>query len=123
VDYLYSLYDALVSINVPSDKARAVVDAMERDMGTTLATKQDLLLIRQEIENRYTLLSREIDSLRGEVAKDLQSLRGEVAKDLQSMRRDVAKDLEALRLSITLRLGSMLVVGFGVMLTALRLWL
>jgi hypothetical protein len=35
-------YDALVSINVPSDKARAVVDAMERDMGTTLATKQDL---------------------------------------------------------------------------------
>jgi len=39
------------------------------------------------------------------------------------MRRDVAKDLEALRLSITLRLGSMLVVGFGVMLTALRLWL
>jgi len=123
VDYLYSLYDALVSINVPSDKARAVVDAMERDMGTTLATRQDLLLIRQEIENRYTLLSREIDSLRGEVGKDMQSLRDEVAKDLQSMRRDVAKDLEALRLSITLRLGSMLVVGFGVMLTALRLWL
>jgi len=123
VDYLYSLYDALVSINVPSDKARAVVDAMERDMGTTLATRQDLLLIRQEIENRFTLLSREIDSLRGEVGKHMQSLRDEVAKDLQSMRRDVAKDLEALRLSITLRLGSMLVVGFGVMLTALRLWL
>ncbi len=123
MDYLYSLYDALVSINVPSDKARAVVDAMERDMGTTLATRQDLLLIRQEIENRYTLLSREIDSLRGEVGKHMQSLRDEVAKDLQSMRRDVAKDLEALRLSITLRLGSMLVVGFGVMLTALRLWL
>lgn len=123
MDYLYSLYDALVSINVPSDKARAVVDAMERDMGTTLATRQDLLLIRQEIENRFTLLSREIDSLRGEVGKHMQSLRDEVAKDLQSMRRDVAKDLEALRLSITLRLGSMLVVGFGVMLTALRLWL
>jgi hypothetical protein len=73
VDYLYSLYDALVSIHVPSDKARAVVDAMERDMGTTLATKQDLKLLehqlagvrtelRQEIENRYELLSREIGS-------------------------------------------------------------
>ena len=37
----YSLYDALVSISVPSDKARAVVDAMERDMSTALATKQD----------------------------------------------------------------------------------
>ena len=44
MDYLYSLYDALVSINVPNDKARAVVDAMVRDMGTTIATKSDLQL-------------------------------------------------------------------------------
>jgi hypothetical protein len=43
--YLYSLYDALVSINVPNDKARAVVDAMERDMTTTIATKTDLQLL------------------------------------------------------------------------------
>lgn len=50
VDYLYSLYDALVSINVPADKARAVVDAMERDMGTTLATKVDLQLLRKDME-------------------------------------------------------------------------
>ena len=42
VDYLYSLYDALISINVPNHKALAVVDAMERDMGTTIATKADL---------------------------------------------------------------------------------
>jgi len=112
MDYLYSLYDALISINVPSDKARAVVDAMERDMGTTLATKQDLKLLeqqvagmrnelRQEIENRYQLLSREIAAVRAETPKDL----------------------EALRLSMTLRLGSMLIVGFGVTLTVLRLWL
>jgi len=89
MDYLYSLYDALVSINVPNDKARAVVDAMERDMGTTLATKTDLLLIRQEIENRFALLSR---------------------------------DIENLRLSMTVRLGSMIVVAVGVILAAFRLW-
>jgi hypothetical protein len=29
-NYLYSLYDALVSINIPSDKALAVIDAMCR---------------------------------------------------------------------------------------------
>ena len=49
MDYLYSLYDALVSINVPNDKARAVVDAMERDMGMTIATKTDLQLLRREL--------------------------------------------------------------------------
>jgi len=40
-------HDALVSINVPGDKARAVVNAMERDMTTTLATKQNVQMLRE----------------------------------------------------------------------------
>lgn len=109
--YLYSLYDALVSISVPSDKARAVVDAMERDMSTALATKQDLLLLKQEmasvrtelrqaIESRYTLLDQKIDTLRG----------------------DITRDLTALNLRLTVKLGSMLFVGFGLTIAAMRLW-
>jgi len=100
VDFLYSLYDALVSINVPSDKARAVVDAMERDMGTTLATKQDLEhhrlatkqdleLLRRDMENRFTLQDQKIDTL---------------------------------ELRLTVKLGSIMVVGFGLTIAAMRLW-
>lgn len=100
MNYLYSLYDALVSISVPSDKARAVVDAMERDMSTALATKQDLLLLKQEIESRYTLLDQKIDTLRG----------------------DMTRDLAALDLRLTVKLGSMLFVGFGLTIAAMRLW-
>ena len=88
MSYLYSLYDALVSINVPSDKARAVVDAMERDMGTTLATKADLKILDQKLEQ---------------------------VKEL------VSKDLEILATSITVRLGSIVVVGLGVLFAALKL--
>ena len=86
--------------NVPNDKARAVVDAMERDMGTTLASKADLLLLRQDIDNKFALLSRDIDSLR----------------------ISTGKDLEALRLAMTVRLGSIVMVGVGVILAAIRLW-
>jgi hypothetical protein len=89
VDYLYSLYDALVSINVPSDKARAVVDAMERDMGTTLSTKQDLEMLKQAMDGRFAL---------------------------------VDQKLETLELKLTVKLGSMMVVGFGLTIAALRLW-
>ena len=88
MDYLYSLYDALVSINVPNDKARAVVDAMERDMGTTLATKTDLQLLRQEFRQEMAL---------------------------------TRKDMEILGTSITVRLGSILVVGLGILFAALKL--
>ena len=111
MNYLYSLYDALVSISVPSDKARAVVDAMERDMSTALATKQDLLLLKQEmaslrtelkqvIESRHTLLDQKIDTLRG----------------------DMTRDMAALDLRLTVKLGSMLFVGFGLTIAAMRLW-
>jgi hypothetical protein len=56
MEHLYSLYDALVAINVPNDKARAVVEAMERDMLSKLATRQDLQLLQARIE---TLVARQ----------------------------------------------------------------
>ena len=88
VDYLYSLYDALISINVPNDKARAVVDAMERDMATTMATKADLQLLTQELKSEISL---------------------------------VRKDMELLSTNMTVRLGSMLMLGLGLLFAALKL--
>jgi hypothetical protein len=63
MDYLYSLYDALISINVPGDKARAVVDAMERDMGTTLATKADLQILRHDLGQEIQLARKDMELL------------------------------------------------------------
>src|SRR5688572_31865744 len=84
-----ALYDALVSINVPSDKARAVVDAMERDMGTTLATKQDLeilklatkqdlAMLRQELRLDFQLLQKEMDSRFALVDQRFDALRSDM---------------------------------------------
>jgi hypothetical protein len=88
VDYLYSLYDALISINVPNDKARAVVDAMERDMATAIATKADLQLLEQKL-----ILQMEL----------------------------IRKDMQLLSTTMTVRLGSMLVVSTGLLFAALKL--
>lgn len=96
---LYSLYDALISINVPTDKARAVVDAMERDMMTQLASKPDLAGLGREIRSDIALLRQEFKS-------DVESLRSSV--ELQGS-------------SMTIRLGSMLVIGLGLLFAALKL--
>jgi len=48
---VYSLYDALVSINVPDAKAKAVIDALEREMMDRIATKADLSHV-QELVSR-----------------------------------------------------------------------
>jgi len=92
VDYLYSLYDALVSINVPTDKARAVVDAMERDMSATIATKADLQLLRAELHQECAL----------------------IRKDMELMASNLSQQL-------TMRMGSMLMVSLGLLFAALKL--
>jgi len=70
MSFQVALYDALVSIEVPADKARAVVDAMERDMGATLATKTDILLLKQE----FNLIRKEIEVLRSSMTVRLGSI-------------------------------------------------
>jgi hypothetical protein len=105
VDYLYSLYDALISINVPNDKARAVVDAMERDMGTTLATKTDLENLRvatkADLENLRVATKADLQLLRQELKADTQSLRQEIKSDMQSLHREVKVDMQSLRQELT----------------------
>ncbi len=190
MDYLYSLYDALVSINVPNDKARAVVDAMERDMGTTIATKVDLQAMsaatkadiqalsaatkadiqalgaatkadiqalsaatkadiqalstatKADIQTLSTATKAETQSLRAEIQSlraDMQTQKQEllakmatreelkvVADGVVELRQETAllnKEIELQSSRITLRLGSMLVGGFGVVLYAMRAWL
>ncbi|WP_237881402.1 hypothetical protein [Pseudomonas sp. PGPR40] len=56
-----ALYTALTSINVPELKAHAVIEAMESDMQTLLATKSDLITL----EHRLTA---EIAKVRSEIA-------------------------------------------------------
>ncbi|MEQ1802629.1 MAG: hypothetical protein ABL989_11955 [Gammaproteobacteria bacterium] len=166
VDYLYSLYDVLISINVPNDKARAVVDAMERDMATTIATKSDLQLLQQATKADLELLQQatraDLRLVRQETRADLQQLRQETKADLQQLRQDtrsdlqllrqelisamsrfatkdelqvvradigelrqdvslIRKDLELLPTSMTVRLGSMLMLGLGLLFAALKL--
>ncbi len=139
VDHLYSLYDLLVSINVPNDKARAVIDAMERDMATTIATKSDLQLLQQATRADLRLLRQEtkadlqqfrqetradLQQLRQETRADLQQLRQETSADIVELRQDnalIRKDLEILSTTMTVRLGSMLMLGLGLLFAALKL--
>jgi hypothetical protein len=117
----YALYDALVSINVPTDKARAVVESLEQDMSTTLATKTDLgttqLLLKQEIGAVRDSLRQEIGAVRDSLKQEIDALRQEA----KANRVLLEHKLELLRSSMTIRLGSMQIVGMGLLFAALKL--
>ncbi|MCK0545819.1 hypothetical protein JTE78_24520 [Pseudomonas syringae pv. aptata] len=50
-----ALYQALISIDVPEDRATAVVDALESDMQTQLATKADIDNLESRLELKLTI--------------------------------------------------------------------
>ncbi|WP_162883000.1 hypothetical protein [Pseudomonas amygdali] len=50
-----ALYQALISIDVPEDRATAVVDALELDMQTQLATKADIDKHESRLELKLTI--------------------------------------------------------------------
>jgi cytochrome c1 len=107
---------------VPSDKARAVVDAMERDMGTTLATKQDLervsLATKQDLERVSLAAKQDLALLRQELRQEIQLLR----QEMDGRFALVDQKFDTLELRLTVKLGSMIVAACGLTIAALRLW-
>jgi hypothetical protein len=72
---------------------------MERDMTTSIATKADLQLLKADF--------------RADLQAGLADLRQEVVL--------VRKDMEILSTTMTVRLGSMLMFGLGLLFAALKL--
>jgi hypothetical protein len=108
---VYSLYDALVSINVPTEKAKAVLDAMERDMFAQLVTRAEfnaeMKLVRHELASRFDLLT-----------KDVQA-----TKD--SMGPQIEAKLAAFENRMTVRMGKMMATSLVLTVTilgALQAW-
>jgi hypothetical protein len=81
---------------------------MERDMGTTLATKTDLQLIRQEMATKADLAG---------LLQESALLR----KEMEVLAAGFRKDLELLSTTMAVRLGSMLMLGLGLLFAALKL--
>lgn len=111
---LYPLYDALLEINVSPDRARAVVESLERGMLTHLATKSDLEALRLATKS-------DLDALRRELHADMALLRQESKADIALLRHELAAGLSSVRKDMTIWLGSVQIIGMGLLFAALKL--
>ena len=71
----------------------------------------ELQVCRQDMENRFALQDQKIESVRTQLEQKIDSLCG-----------SLEQKIDTLHLRMTLRLGSMLFVGFGLAIAALRAW-
>lgn len=93
-----ALYQALIAINVPELKAHAVIEAMESDMQTLLATKSDINILERR-------LTSEISNLELRVRSEITQVRSEIAN---------------LDVKLTIRMGVMLSATIGILITAIK---
>ena len=97
---LYLLYDALIGINVPNERARAVVDALEQDMSQSLATKSDLqslsVATKADLHAQTTILRAEMKTQAAELRSEMQTLASELRADMQSLATELRSDMQSL---------------------------
>jgi uncharacterized membrane protein YheB (UPF0754 family) len=90
-----ALYNALAGIQIPHERARDVITAMQRDMLTSLATKSDLASLRELLEAKM------------EIVEARTSARFDNLEAHTSARFD---NLEA---RMTVKLGGIMAAGIG----------
>lgn len=110
-----NLYDALLGANVPADRARAVVEALEHEMYTVLATKMDLAAQARLFDERLERLraeiradlAREIAGLRLEaqagdasLRQEMHALRGSLRQEMHALRGSLREEMHALGASL-----------------------
>jgi hypothetical protein len=112
MDFALAVYDALVAVNVPPDRARQVVDSLQRDMETQLATKKDLRQLEELTVLRFASLEARLDAgigslrqeggaeaqaIRATSAAEFSTLRAEIGGEFRSVRADMASEFQAVR--------------------------
>jgi len=107
--YAISLYDALMSINVPKPQALAVVESLEQTMTSELVTKTDLSQLRDHSDREFVSVRSEIKQLRDDMDREFIAVRSEIKQLRDDMDRRFdeqtqgrAADLALLRSEVTL---------------------
>jgi hypothetical protein len=101
--------EVLEKAAVPAAQARAIVQAIEIEIAgarDTLATKQDILILRQETKQDMLSLRHEMAELRAELRQDMAGLRTELRQEMTDLRTELRQEMTDLRHGLELKIAS-----------------
>ena len=100
-------------------QARAAAEAFAEATGEELATKRDVAAVAADVK----ALSGEVKALSAEFKREIQRVEEKFDAKIDHLEAKVDAKLELVKRDITIRLGGMMIVGFGALLAALRFML
>ena len=119
--------DTLKSAGVPEDQARAHASALQTALLDTVATKDDIAILRTDINALRGDMEKLEISLRGDMGKLETSLRGEMRNIDTALRGEIAKldaslrgEMAAQKTDILRWMFGMMIGFSGLMITAIK---
>jgi hypothetical protein len=129
----------LEKVGVSRDQAETHIQIMSELMESNLVTgeqfKDGMFLLKEEMSSLRTELKEEISSVRAELKEDIASLHAEVKGNASSLRaefkeemsifrgelKDIHHKIEQLESRMTIKLGAMMSLSIGILVTILKL--
>ena len=106
---------------IPTIEAEAHAEAAREFIMAELATRADLEVTRRELESSIGLLRRDLESSAGTLRQHIDSSLAAIHQEMAAMRREVRAAMDNMGLKLTVRLGTMIAVGFGALAALLKL--
>jgi hypothetical protein len=106
-----AIYDALLQAGVPDAPARRVVEALEQDMTTLLANKQDLFSLKQDVmlvKQDLSLVKQDVQAARQEIRhlEEKTTLKFEALGDrISSLHQNLELRLQAVESRVVIKLS------------------
>lgn len=106
-----AIYEALIQANVPAHAARRAAEALESDMLTHLATKQDLTHLEQRVNARFdsleTLLVQRIDAGDERLSQRIDSLDHRLSQRISDLDQHLNQRIDALDQHLSQRIDGL----------------
>ncbi len=106
------------SIDALRTEVKGDIDSLRTELKTEIGILRTEL--KTEIAGIRTEVKTEVAGLRTEVKTEIATLHTQMKTDNATLRTEFKSDIELLRRDLVIKCGGMMVIGVGVMLTAMR---
>ena len=105
-----------INAGFTEQQAEAVTNEQKRIIESNLANKKDIAEVKKEIAEVDAKLTKEI----AEVKRDIKEVDAKLTREIAQLGIDFKKDILIQQNKIIFRLGSVMVVGIGVLATLIK---
>ena len=114
-----AIYEALIQAKVQPPDARRVAECLEKDVTSNLATKSDLVLVRQELEHLGQTMHTRFEALDARFAA-IDTRFEAVDTRFEGLEGRMGLMIQNLETRLVVKLGTLMVVLFGLAGTLMK---